>query len=264
MLMFLKLGGSLITNKDIPFLARKEKIKCLGVEIKKSIDTFPELSLLIGHGSGSFGHSAAAQFGTRSGIRSKEDWLGFQKVWLAAHQLNQIVINEFLDIGLPVISLPVSASLVSKNNKVHQWNVQPIISCLENHILPIIFGDVVIDRELGATIFSTEELLSYLVTILRPNRILLAGKENGVFSDYPNNQNLIPLITPDSYPSISDKISTSSSIDVTGGMTSKVRNMLNLIRLEENLSIDIFSGEKEGNLYKVLSGAKLGTRLSRG
>jgi len=123
---------------------------------------------------------------------------------------------------------------------------------------------VVIDRELGATIFSTEELLSYLVTILRPNRILLAGKENGVFSDYPNNQNLIPLITPDSYPSISDKISTSSSIDVTGGMTSKVRNMLNLIRLEENLSIDIFSGEKEGNLYKVLSGAKLGTRLSRG
>jgi len=88
MLMFLKLGGSLITNKDIPFLARKEKIKCLGVEIKKSIDTFPELSLLIGHGSGSFGHSAAAQFGTRSGIRSKEDWLGFQKVWLAAHQFS--------------------------------------------------------------------------------------------------------------------------------------------------------------------------------
>lgn len=263
MLIFLKLGGSLITNKDIPFSARKETLKRLGAEIAKSIDKFPELKLLIGHGSGSFGHSAAAQFGTRTGIRSLEDWLGFQKVWLAAHQLNQIVINEFLDIDLPIISLPVSASLVSKNNKVHQWNTDSIISSLENHLLPIVFGDVVIDRELGATIFSTEELFSYLVTILHPNRILLAGKENGVYSDYPHNQDLIPLITPVSYPLISNKISASASIDVTGGMASKVRNMLNLITLEKNLSIDIFSGEEEDNLYKVISGEKIGTRLSR-
>lgn len=263
MLIFLKLGGSLITNKDIPFFARKETLKRLGSEIARSIDMFPKLELLIGHGSGSFGHSAAAQFGTRTGIRSVEDWLGFQKVWLAAHQLNQIVINEFLDIGLPIISLPVSASLVSKNSKVHQWNIHPIISSLENHLLPIVFGDVVIDRELGATIFSTEELFSYLVTILHPNRILLAGKESGVYSDYPHNQDLIPLITPDSYPSISNKISASASTDVTGGMSSKVRNMLNIIMLEENLSIDIFSGEEENNLYKVISGDKIGTRLSR-
>jgi len=263
MLIFLKLGGSLITNKDIPFSARKETLRRLGSEIARSIDMFPKLELLIGHGSGSFGHSAAAQFGTRTGIRSVEDWLGFQKVWLAAHQLNQIVINEFLDIGLPIISLPVSASLVSKNNKVHQWNIHPIISSLENHLLPIVFGDVVIDRELGATIFSTEELFSYLVTFLHPNRILLAGKESGVYSDYPQNQDLIPLITPDSYPSISNKISASASTDVTGGMASKVRNMLNIITLEENLSIDIFSGEEENNLYKVISGDKIGTRLSR-
>ena len=263
MLIFLKLGGSLITNKDIPFSARKDTLKRLGTEIAKSIDMFPKLELLIGHGSGSFGHSAAAQFGTRAGIRSAEDWLGFQKVWLAAHQLNQIVINEFLDIGLPIISLPVSASLVSKNNKVYQWNTHSIISSLENHLLPIVFGDVVIDRELGATIFSTEELFSYLVTILHPNRILLAGKENGVYSDYPHNQDLIPLITPDSYPSISNKINASASIDVTGGMASKVRNMLNLITIEKNLSIDIFSGEGGDNLTKVISGEKFGTRLSR-
>jgi len=262
MLIFLKLGGSLITNKDIPFSARKETLKRLGFEIARSIDMFPKLELLIGHGSGSFGHSAAAQFGTRAGIRSVEDWLGFQKVWLAAHQLNQIVINEFLDIGLPIISLPVSSSLVSKNSKVYKWNTYSIISSLENHLLPIVFGDVVIDRELGATIFSTEELFSYLVTILHPNRILLAGKENGVYSDYPHNQDLIPLITPDSYPSISNKIDASASIDVTGGMASKVRNMLNLITIEKNLTIDIFSGEGENNLYKIISGEKFGTRLS--
>lgn len=263
MLIFLKLGGSLITNKNIPFSARKDTIKNLGIEIAEAIDMNPELELLIGHGSGSFGHSIAAQFGTRAGIRSKKDWLGFQKVWWAAHQLNQIVVKEFLDLGLPVISLPVSASLVSSNKKVDQWNIQPIISSLKNHLLPIIFGDVVIDKILGATIFSTEELFSYLANALHPNRILLAGKENGVFLDFPRNQNLISSITPDTYPSVSNKINASSSTDVTGGMVSKVRHMLEIIMLEKYISIDIFSGEEEGNLFKAISGNKIGTRLSR-
>jgi len=262
MLIFLKLGGSLITNKDIPFSARKDTIKRLGIEIAEAIGTNPKLELLIGHGSGSFGHSTAAQFGTRSGIRSADDWFGFQKVWWAAHQLNQIVIKELLSLGLPIISLPVSASLVSINKKVDHWNIQPIISSLKNHLLPIIFGDVVIDKELGATIFSTEELFSYLANVLHPNRILLVGKEKGVFLDYPRNQDLISLITPNNYPSISKIIDASASTDVTGGMSSKVRSMQNLITLEKNLSIDIFSGEEENNLFKVISGEKIGTRLS--
>ena len=263
MLIFLKLGGSLITNKDIPFSARKNTLRRLGGEIYEALDINPELKLLIGHGSGSFGHSTAAQFGTRTGIRSAEDWLGFQKVWWSAHQLNNIVINEFIDLGLPIVSLPASASLVSSNKKVDQWNIQPLIFILKTHLLPMVFGDVIIDKELGATIFSTEELFSYLVNILHPTRILLAGKERGVFLDYPRNQDLISLITPNTYPSISKKINASASTDVTGGMASKVRSMLDLITLDENLSIDIFSGEEEGNLFKVLSGEKIGTRLSR-
>jgi isopentenyl phosphate kinase len=263
MLIFLKLGGSLITNKDIPFSARKDTLRRLGAEISEALDTIPELKLLIGHGSGSFGHSTAAQFGTRTGIRSAEDWLGFQKVWWSAHQLNYIVIKEFLNLGLPIISLPASASLISSNKKIDQWNIQPVISSLKNNLLPMVFGDVVIDKELGATIFSTEELFSYLVNVLHPNRILLAGKERGVFQDYPRNQDLISLITPDTYPLISSKINASASTDVTGGMASKVRSMLDQITLDENLSIDIFSGEEEGNLFKVISGEKIGTRLSR-
>jgi len=98
MLIFLKLGGSLITNKDIPFSARKDTLRRLGTEISEALNTIPKLKLLIGHGSGSFGHSTAAQFGTRAGIRSAEDWLGFQKVWWSAHQLNYIVIKEFLNL----------------------------------------------------------------------------------------------------------------------------------------------------------------------
>jgi len=263
MLIFLKLGGSLITNKNIPYSARNEILRQLGDEIRKATTHNPDLRLLIGHGSGSFGHTAAVKFKTRSGIHSPEDWLGFQKVWWAARQLNQVVVEEFSNLGLPIISLPASASLVTSNRQVSQWMIEPITSILDNQLIPIVFGDVVIDKKIGATIYSTEELFSYLAKFLHPKRILLAGKDKGVFTDYPDNHELISLITPDIYPSISEKIISSSSIDVTGGMSTKVKSMLNLIKLEDGLTIDIFSGEEKDNLYRAISGENIGTRLTR-
>lgn len=262
MLIFLKLGGSLITNKDIPFSARKKTIKRLGKEIALAIEDVPDLKLLIGHGSGSFGHSAASQFGTRFGILENKDWFEYQKVWLAAHQLNQLVINIFSKLGLPVVSLPASAALVSKKHKVEKWVIEPIIASLENNLLPIVFGDVVIDMEIGTTIYSTEDLFSHLAAIIHPDRILLAGLQNGVYKDYPICRELITSITPNTYPTISKYINGSASTDVTGGMASKVQKMLSVVEKEDNLSIHIFSGEKSGNLYTELSGLNTGTRLS--
>jgi isopentenyl phosphate kinase len=263
MLVFLKLGGSLITEKDIPFSARIDIIQGLGEEIARAIDQNANLKLLIGHGSGSFGHSAAHHFGTQNGIDSKVGWLGFQKVWSAAHQLNQIVIETFSKIGLPVLSFPPSASLISSNQIVKRWVIEPINASLEHNLLPIVFGDVVFDRSLGATIFSTEDLFSHLALSFHPDKILLAGIEAGVFRDFPICQELIKKITPTSYPKISKKITKSSSIDVTGGMTSKVEEMLAIIQKEKNMSVQIFSGERKNSVFNALCGQQFGTLLSR-
>jgi isopentenyl phosphate kinase len=262
MLFFLKLGGSIITNKDIPFSARKDVIQRLGEEIAQAIEEKPNLKLLIGHGSGSFGHAAAHQFGTRDGIRSKGDWLGFQKVWTAAHQLNQIVVEIFSKVGLPVVSFPPSASLITVNHEVKSWMIEPIKASFENNLLPIIFGDVVFDRVTGATILSTEELFSHLASKFHPDKILLAGIEGGVFRDFPKCHDLIEIITPALFPKFSGKITISSSTDVTGGMKSKVQNMMELIQKEKNMTVQIFSGEKNNSVYKALCEEKIGTLLS--
>ena len=157
MLIFLKLGGSLITDKDVPNTARVALIKQLGNEIKNAIASDPDMNLLIGHGSGSFGHFAAVENSVNSGIQTPQDWVGFQKVWWAARQLNQIVTHTFHSLDIPVISLPASAALISKDKEILNWNIEPIQSCLRNHLIPVIFGDVVFDQKLGATILSTEE-----------------------------------------------------------------------------------------------------------
>jgi isopentenyl phosphate kinase len=263
MLIFIKLGGSLITNKDIPYSPRIDVIKRLGSEIQKAATKKPDLKFIIGHGSGSFGHSAAAQLKKSSKKKNHTDRTGFLTIWWAARQLNQIVIREFIDLGLPVISLPASASLISKERKIQHWIIDPIVSSLKIELMPVVFGDVVFDQKLGSVIYSTESLFSYLAKKLHPDRILLAGKEKGVFSDYPENQKLIPLITAKNYVSISDNLTLSSSTDVTGGMASKVKSMLDLVMHDKKLMIDIFSGEEENNIFRLIMGEKDGTRISR-
>jgi len=262
MLIFIKLGGSLITDKDVPNTARVAIIKQLGNEIKNAIAGQPDMNLLIGHGSGSFGHFAAIENSVNSGIQTPQDWVGFQKVWWAARQLNQIVTHTFHSLDLPVISLPASAALISKDKEILYWNIEPIQSCLRNHLIPMIFGDVVFDQKLGATILSTEDLFSFLAQKFHPSQLLLAGKEKGVFRNFQNNPQLIKKISPKTYPSISQGLSSSTSADVTGGMASKVSSMLKLIEKEIGVSIQIFSAEEPGNLLKALSGQRVGTLLS--
>ena len=77
--VFLKLGGSLITDKDKPYTPRLDKLKELALEIKTVLDSTPDLLLILGHGSGSFGHTAAKKYGTRNGVQTTEQWHGFAR-----------------------------------------------------------------------------------------------------------------------------------------------------------------------------------------
>ena len=64
-LQFLKLGGSLITEKDLPRTPLLEVIERLVGEIASVLSGKVNLKLLLGHGSGSFGHVPAKEYGTR-------------------------------------------------------------------------------------------------------------------------------------------------------------------------------------------------------
>jgi len=70
---------------------------------------------------------------------------------------------------------------------------------LEQGLVPVIYGDAVLDRERGGTILSTEDLFVALAARLKPRRILLAGREPGVWADYPHNTRLLEVITPETW-----------------------------------------------------------------
>lgn len=260
-MILLKLGGSLITNKKSAFSARVDVIKRIGLEILKAKEDNPDLKLIIGHGSGSFGHHVATQYGTRDHVCTQEQWLGFQKVWFAARQLNQIVIETFNQIGLPIICFPPSGSIITSNRTISNWNLEPIMSALNNDLIPVIYGDVVFDNNFGGIILSTEDLFLYLTKKTRGKAILIAGIEEGVWQDYPQKNKLISLITPRNFELYANLISSSTTVDVTGGMQAKVNLMLSAVKEDPDLNICIFSGEENDNIKRSLLGQQLGTAI---
>lgn len=258
-LVFLKLGGSLITDKNSPHTANLEVIRFFAEEIKSALKTNPDLHLLLGHGSGSFGHVPASKYHTREGVHSAEEWRGFVEVWSEASALNRIVVEQFKEAGLQVISLPPSASMTSVNGAVNQWNTEPITHALDHDLLPLIFGDVIFDRALGGTIFSTEQLFSHLAQILQPARILIAGIEPGVWMDFPACTQLVREITPSTYPGLSEKLFPSLAVDVTGGMAGKIKSMVELVKQLPHLQVSIFNPMTPGTLREALQGGPVGT-----
>lgn len=126
----------------------------------------------------------------------------------------------------------------------------------------MIHGDVVFDEVRGGTILSTEDLFMHLVRALSPERLLLAGLEAGVWADFPARTELVKKITPRNFEEVKAGVGKAAGADVTGGMESKVKQMLDLVREVPEMTVQIFSGDEPGNLVRVLTGETLGTVIT--
>ncbi len=258
-LWFLKLGGSLITEKSKPFTPRLEVLTRLAQEIHLVRKENPQLRLLIGHGSGSFGHTVAQKYATRQGVHTTQEWQGFAEVGHSAANLHYLVMQAFHRAGLPAISFPPSACVIAEQGRVADWPLEPVRSALVRGLVPVVFGDVAFDRALGGTVLSTEDLFIYLNHHLQPQNILFAGRESGVWVDYPKCTRLIEEIRLEDASWRQNGVSSSAAMDVTGGMLGKVEACLQLVRQNPGLRVRIFSAEEPAALLQAFSGVALGT-----
>jgi len=258
--VFLKLGGSLITDKAREATARLEVIERLAGEIREALEARPSLGLVLGHGSGSFGHFVGRRYGVREGVKGPEGWKGFAETAAAAARLNRIVTDALLAKGVPVFSLQPSASLLCRNGSIIRWAWEPVEMALREGLVPLIYGDVALDEERGTTIVSTEELFCYLAERMTPERILLAGEVDGVFTADPLQDpeaQLVPEITPSQVGGLATLLPGSYGPDVTGGMAQKVYLMLDLVRKMPGTTVLIMSGRVPGNVKRALLGSPL-------
>jgi isopentenyl phosphate kinase len=254
-LFFVKLGGSVITDKAQPETPRPDVIARLAEQVARVLATTPDLMLVLGHGSGSFGHVTARRYGTRQGVHSAAGWRGFAEVAAVAARLNRIVTDAFLTSGVPVWSLQPSASARCRGGKLVSLDVAPVEQALACGLVPLVYGDVALDEAQGGTIISTEQIFGYLARRLGPARLVLVGAVDGVYDKDPLQDPLahpVPEISAANWATVRAALGGSHATDVTGGMLDKVEQMIELVRDLPQLTVQLISGERAGALEAAL------------
>ncbi len=265
MLTFIKFGGSVITDKTTPETPDLPTIRRLAAEVRQALDDAraagAPLRLVIGHGSGSYGHSYARRYGVHLGLPPGGDWMGFALTAAAALRLNRIVVDELLAAGVPALALQPSATLRATGGALAAWDTSLIPVALDHGLVPVVHGDVAFDGVQGSAIISTEQLLVALAAdpALRPDRIVLVG-EAGVFTADPHrvpDAARIPRIGPENIAAVLAGAGASHGMDVTGGMRSKVELMWRLVTAHPALTVHLI-GPAPGLLRLALLGQAAG------
>ncbi len=276
-LVFLKLGGSLITDKRLPEEPRRDVIAQLAAEIGALRQMQPGLRLLIGHGSGSFGHLHARKYGTRAGVQDAAGWYGFAAVADAAARLNRIVIAALLEAQIPAWSIQPGALLHLADGAAGRSAAEraaagdalaaTVSAALARGLAPVVYGDVALDSVRGGTIASTEEIFELLALRLQPQRLVLAGEVDGIYTADPQLEPAarpIAAITPQTLAEVEAGLGGSHGVDVTGGMRAKVEQTLRMVTLSPGMDVIICSGLRAGHIGRALAGELVGTRISAG
>lgn len=259
-IILIKIGGSLITDKNKPFSVREKALDVIANEIKKVVSMGK--SIIIGHGAGSFAHVPAKKYQTHKGILNEQSYRGIAEVADVAAQLNRIVIKKLLDKQVNAVAVSPLSSMTAVDHRLDKIFTEPIEHLLKRGLLPVVYGDQILDKEVGCTIFSTEKVLAYLALALKKKgydieRVIQCGQTNGV---YDADGRTIPEINSQNFAAYKATLGGSDGVDVTGGMLHKVEETLALAK--QGIPGLIIDGIVHGTLSDAIEGKEIvGTRI---
>ncbi len=244
----IKIGGSVITNKEKEDSYKEQIMKNLSKQIKKS-----GKKVIIVHGAGSFGHILADKYDLNKGYSKKEQILGFSKTLEKVQTLNTYVLRSLQKQNLPAISIPPHSVLTLNNHKLDRIDYNIFEKYLEKNFLPVTFGDVIIDKKLGFSICSGDLLMVLLAKHFKPKKVIFVVDEDGLYSKNPKLDKNAEFIEKTSINDLGNLVTTlDKHADVTGGMAGKIKTIKKISR--EGIDSILLNGNKPDLLYKVLVG----------
>lgn len=251
-LIILKIGGSVITEKSSISRAREAEIDRIMHEIaafRKDSDS----QLILVHGAGSFGHPQAMKYRLNEGFDAQGAYLTHASVKL----LNSRVVESLNNAGVHALPVHPLSSCLLENGKLIDFQFGQIKVMLEKGIVPVLHGDVVMDRIKGASVLSGDRIIPYLALSLKASKIGVGSDVDGVLDE---KEAVIRKITPFSFMDMKKSIKGSGSIDVTGGMLGKVSELLELA--SKGVESRIFNASRKGMVSRFLYGEDVGTLIA--
>ncbi|MFC6835751.1 isopentenyl phosphate kinase [Halomarina ordinaria] len=238
----LKLGGSVITDKDVPETVDERNLERAAAAVGGY-----DGDLVVVHGGGSFGHHHASAHGI-SRTRGSEDYEGVVAVHAAMQRLNDAVLAALHAEGVPAVPVhPFSAGFRNAVDDLVLPTGQVRVLLREGFV-PVLHGDVVAHEGRGATIVSGDELVVEVADHLDAERVGLCSAVPGVYDEAGDVVGRI-----ESFEDVEAALGGSQSTDVTGGMATKVRELL-------ALSVPAFVFDLDG-VAAFLAGDDVGTRI---
>ena len=240
-MIVLKLGGSVITDKDRPETLDGEALERAADAVASTVET-DATDIVIVHGGGSFGHHNASEHGV-STTAGTHDATAALEIHGAMKTLNQFVLMRLLERDVQAIPVhPFSAGYRDEEGRLELPTGQ-VETLLAEGFIPVLHGDMIAHAGSGATVVSGDELVAELARDLEADRIGLCSTVPGVLD---NDEAVIERIS--AYEDVESVLGASDSTDVTGGMAAKVQALLaleaeaSIFGLEE---LDAFLGSDE-------------------
>lgn len=243
-----KLGGSVITQKDKPFTINVPVLCDLAQQISRYLRENPQVVLVLIHGGGSFGHSLVRECLNVYGDVTQEC---FVRVAHYMMMLNSAVLEVLLANNIKAVSIPTRSICYVKGSEVI-CNVEQVRRYLDSGICPVVFGDVVIDvRGMRYVVVSGDRLAHIIARELRAKEVVFVTDVEGIFTSDPKKDRSARLIRELKADEVYSKVEFKEVTDVTGGMGTKVGELLRYCA--EGAKILVVGGFIKDNLYNALS-----------
>jgi isopentenyl phosphate kinase len=242
----LKIGGSILTDKNRRLFARSEEINRVAEEVAPYAD-----NLVLIHGAGSFGHVQAEEYE----LREKFNPEGLRVTHSSVVELNRLVVEALARSGANPMPIHPFSCVTLRDGRIESFSLEPIERMIEEGLLPVLHGDVAMDITRRAGIVSGDDLVPYLARSLGAEIVAEGTDKDGVLVDGKP----LERISGDDWPAVEKFLVGSSTTDVTGGMREKVLKLLELA--DAGINSLIFNASKRGYISRVLNGDVLGTKV---
>ncbi|MHA1720701.1 MAG: isopentenyl phosphate kinase [Promethearchaeota archaeon] len=263
--IIIKLGGSILTDKNKPYSFKKEVFQNLISDISKHYHSSNSPKLIIVHGAGSFGHPIAKNYSIQKGLNQniQNQIFGLTKTHQSVKKLNMKIVDGFSSQDIPALSLTTSSVFFQGEKGIKFIGIDHIISLLELDIIPILFGDIILHFKKNFSIISGDRVIYEICKSFSniPNvkyqidKIIFCFDQDGIIIlNNEKESKVIQNINSKDLNQLSLK-NIKESIDVTGDIKGKLEEIKKICAL--GIPVQLINGKREKLLIKALKNEKI-------
>ncbi len=238
-MILIKLGGSIITDKQRPLTPRIAEVDRIAKQLKKIKEP-----LIIVHGGGSFGHYWSVKFDIHT-KPSRYNIRGVSIIKNSMVHLDKIILDCLSKNGLNPYCLPPSDFM--SGERPIPGKIAEIKKMAQSHFVPVTYGDALWCGNKKSYILSGDRIMSILARSLRPRLSIFVLNVDGVYSDLKSKK-VVRHMRGDRIPI------EMIQMDVTGGMARKVQEATRISKM--GLRVFFVNGNKPQRIADAVQKAR--------